>query len=167
MILVGLTNTCEIISLQYLLLTRSTLNQIVKVRRQYPKLEIIIWDLKKEKEKKRRSLFYRIRSVLRAHTFLPPRAFPFRLYCICRSREREIERESEDRRAKISILGLGFSPIIFTWSDFESRARWASIRCHRNRATISTSRSLSSWSASHSQSNRFHSIKFFFFWNGK
>ena len=146
-----------------MLLTEALSIKSLKLKDNIPNLKLYNLRFKKRKRKKRRSLFYRIRRVLRAHTFLPPRAFPFRLYCICRSRERERERASKDRREKISILGLGFSPIIFTWSDFESRARWASIRCHRNRATISTSRSLSSWSASHSQSNRFHSIKFLFF----
>ena len=81
----------------------------LKLKDNIPNLKLYNLRFKKRKRKKSRSLFYRIRRVLRAHTFLPPRAFPFRLYCICRSTERERERASEDRREKISILGLGFS----------------------------------------------------------
>ena len=61
---------------------------------------------KKSKRGKRACSICRIRRVLRAHTFLPPRALPFRLFC--RSRERARTHE------KTSILGLGLTPNLDT-----------------------------------------------------
>ena len=44
--------------------------------------------------------------MLRAHTVLPPRAVPFRLYCICRSRERESEQgqERENLNSRVRVF---------------------------------------------------------------
>ena len=81
-----------------MLLTEALSIKSLKLKDNIPNLKLYNLRFKKRKRKKRRSLFYRIRRVLRAHTFLPPRAFPFRLYCICRSRERERESERGQER---------------------------------------------------------------------